>query len=201
MDDPQLEPGDLGPDPLAALRRWLAAARAAGELQPEAMTLATVAADGAPRARMVLLKGLDPSGLTFFTNHASDKGRELAHLPLAAAVLYWPRLHRQVRCEGTVRRISRQDSRAYFESRPRGARVSAAISPQSRPVPDRAWLEARSRAYADRHPAKIPLPLAWGGFQLRPARVEFWQGRRDRLHDRLRFTRAGSGWVVERLAP
>ncbi len=202
-----LEPADLGPDPLTALRAWLEAARASGEPQPEAMALATVTADGRPRARMVLLRELGPAGLTFFTSYASDKGWELRQRPLAAVVFHWPSLHRQVRCEGTVRRLTRALSRAYFDTRPHGSRVSAAISPQSRPVPDRAWLERESQAYAARHPDRVPLPADWGGFRLRPDRIEFWQGRRDRLHDRIRFSRRrgprrmGALWSVERLGP
>ncbi len=201
-DEATLEPEHLGPDPLAALARWAESAIAAGEAEPAAMALATVAEDGAPRVRMVLLKQIGPDGLVFFTNHGSDKGRQLAADPRCAIALSWPILHRQVRGEGVARRIARPETVAYFASRPHGARVSAAVSPQSRPISSRRWLEARSRAYAARHPDTVPLPRDWGGYRLRPDRLEFWQGRRDRLHDRLRFTRdADGGWRVERLAP
>jgi len=196
-----LELPAFGADPLAALAAWLEAARAGGEPEPEAMALATVTAAGEPQVRMVLLKRVDARGLTFFSNYRSDKGRQLAAVPRAAVALFWPGLHRQVRCSGAVGRTPRAESLAYFSTRPYGAQVSAAISPQSRPVPSRGWLEERSRVHAARHPDTVPLPAGWGGYRLRPDRVEFWQGRPDRLHDRLRFTRAEGGWQGERLAP
>lgn len=204
MPDPDrpLTVDELDPDPVRAFAAWLAAAAAAGEPQPDAMALATADPGGAPAVRMVLLKGWDALGLVFFSNYESAKGADLARNPRAAAAFFWPRLHRQVRVAGPVSRVSRRESAAYFVTRPHGAQIGALASPQSRVLPDRAALEERVRALQDRYPELVPLPDAWGGYRIRPRSVEFWQGRRDRLHDRVRYRRdRAGGWVRDRLAP
>jgi pyridoxamine 5'-phosphate oxidase len=194
--------GDLDPDPLVQFGRWFQEAVDAGLLEPEAMTLATATPDGRPSARMVLLRGFDKRGFVFYTNYASRKGAELAANPRAALVFWWGELERQVRIEGRVERTSRQESEAYFRSRPEGSRLSAAASPQSRVVADRAELEERVARLAASHPGgTVPLPDTWGGYRLAHETLEFWQGRPNRLHDRLRYRRAAGGWRVERLAP
>jgi pyridoxamine 5'-phosphate oxidase len=189
-------------DPLVLLRRWIALAIARGGPEPTAVTLATVDARGRPRARMVLLRDVGGTGCTFFTNHSSAKGRELAANPAAALVLWWPELHRQVRIEGRVRRTSDRDSDAYFAGRLRGAQIAAWASPQSARLPTRAALEARWARFAARFAGRdVPRPPHWGGYRLAPRRIEFWQGRPARLHDRLCYTRRAGGWRRERLAP
>jgi pyridoxamine 5'-phosphate oxidase len=193
---------DLAPTWLAQLRRWLE--EAAGVAEPNAMVLATAGADGRPSARTVLLKGLDERGLTFFTNRASRKGRELAANPAASVVLPWYDLQRQVLVTGDVTPVADDESDAYFASRPYGSRIGAVASPQSSVVGSRAALEAARDAAAARHPegTPVPRPATWGGLRLAPDTVEFWQGRPDRLHYRLRYRRGdGGAWVVERLAP
>jgi pyridoxamine 5'-phosphate oxidase len=195
--DRPLDRGDLDADPVAQLRAWLEEARAVGIELPEAMTLATATRDGAPSARMVLLKDADGSGLTFFTNYESRKGTELAENPRAALLLYWHVLGRQVRVEGEVGRLPAAESDAYFESRPPGSRRSAAVSPQSRVVESREELEQAAAALGD----DVPRPAGWGGYLLVPSLWEFWQHRLDRLHDRFRYRPGEDGWIVERLAP
>jgi pyridoxamine 5'-phosphate oxidase len=188
--------------PLPLLRRWLADAGRAGFVEPNAMTLATVDARGRPRARIVLMKHADARGLTFFTNRQSAKGRELGARPDAALALWWPELHRQLRVEGRVSRLSARESDAYFATRPRGAQLGAWASPQSRVLASRAALEARAAAVHARFEGRdVPRPPHWGGYRLVPRLIEFWQGRADRLHDRLRYTRARGGWKRVRLAP
>jgi len=193
---------DAAGDPLALFERWFEDARAAGAPQPEEMALATAAPDGAPSVRMVLMKGFDDRGFTVFTNYASRKGAELEANPRAALLFHWPELGRQVRAEGPVSRVERAESEAYARSRPRESQLSALASPQSRVVPDREWLERRV-AELDREHAEGELPVRedWGGFRVEPAAWEFWEHRDNRLHDRLRYERAGDGWRVERLAP
>jgi len=188
-------------DPVAQLDAWLAQAREAGVREPGAMTLATLGSGGAPDARIVLLRGLDARGLTFFTNYESRKGRELAASPAAAIVLFWPECERQVRVEGMVAKIATAESDAYFAGRPRGHRLSAWASPQSRPVADRAELEAAMTRYEEQFPHEVPRPPHWGGYRLAPARFEFWQGRPDRVHDRIVYERDGAAWSRSRLAP
>ena len=194
---PELREQDVDPDPLRQLERWLREADAPAD----AVALATATRDGRPSARMVLLKGADERGLTFFTGYESRKGRELAENPHAALLFHWPHLGRQLRVEGTAERVSAEESDAYFESRAPGSRVSAAASPQSEVVRDRAALEALVEDVRRRHGDAPPRPSAWGGFRLRPSVYEFWQHREDRLHDRLRYRRDGGAWVVERLGP
>ena len=188
---------ELDADPVAQLHAWLDDARAAGIELPEAMTLATATADGAPSGRMVLLKDAGERGLSFFTNYESRKGVELAENPRAALVLYWHALGRQVRVEGTVERLPSAESDEYFASRPPGSRRSAAVSPQSQVIDSRKELERAAAALGD----DVPRPPGWGGYLLVPSLWEFWQHRVDRLHDRFRYRSGEGGWVVERLAP
>jgi pyridoxamine 5'-phosphate oxidase len=194
--------GSATAEPYALFQHWFDDAVMSGLALPNAMTLATVSAAGHPAARMVLLKGIEDGGFVFYTNYESRKGRELDAHPRAALVFHWAPLERQVRVEGRVERVSADASDAYFASRPLGSRHSAAASPQSAVVPDRAWLEARSAEVADRYGEAIPRPENWGGYRVQPELIEFWQGRADRLHDRLNFRRESDGrWLRERLAP
>ena len=199
-DRPLVE-GDLDPDPLTQLGRWLAEARAAGVELPEAMSLATATRDGAPSVRMVLLKDADDGGLTFYSGYGSRKGRELADNPRAALVLYWHALGRQVRAEGRVERLPAEQSDAYFRSRPLGSRLSAAVSPQSEVVTGREQLERAAAQLERRAGDDVPRPESWGGYRLVPEEWEFWQHRADRLHDRFRYRPGPEGWIRERLAP
>ena len=188
--------------PLPFLRRWLRDALRHGFVEPYAMTLATVDSLGRPRARMVLLKRADEHGFTFYSNLRSAKARELETCPHAALVLWWPELHRQVRVEGRVSRVSAAESDAYFATRPRGAQLGAWASPQSRVVSSRAALERNLAAARTRFEgSEVTRPPHWGGFRLTPRAVEFWQGRPDRMHDRLRYTRTAGRWRRVRLGP
>jgi pyridoxamine 5'-phosphate oxidase len=196
-----LAEADVDADPVVQFGRWFEQATQAGLLEPSAMTLATATPDGRPSARMVLLRGFDERGFCFYTNYESRKAAELAANPRAALVLWWDALERQVRIEGRVEPTSRAESEAYFASRPPGSQLSAAASPQSQVI-DRATLERRVAELATSLPdGMVPLPDFWGGYRLTPEVVEFWQGRPNRLHDRLRYRRAGDAWVIERLAP
>ena len=199
----QLLEEDVDADPVRQFADWFAEEVYAGVRAPEAAALATASADGAPSVRMVLVKRYDDAGFVFFTNHESRKGAELEANPRAALLFHWDRLGRQVRIEGTVQPISPQETAQYVRSRPRGSQLSALASPQSRPIPDRHWLEHRVTEIAARHSEReLPLPDVWGGFCLAPETFEFWQHRDDRLHDRLRYRpRDDGGWQVERLAP
>lgn len=190
-----------GGDPIRQFNDWLAEARAAGVPVPEAMTLATADASGRPSARMLLLKGADESGFTFFTGYQSRKGRELDENPRAAIVVYWNALGRQVRVEGTVRRLPVEDSDEYWATRPPRSRAAAAASRQSEPLASLEVLEDETERLLAEHGGEVPRPERWGGYVLEPDAIELWQHRDDRLHDRLRFTRAREGWVSERLSP
>jgi pyridoxamine 5'-phosphate oxidase len=198
-----LAEGDLAADPVDQFRLWLEQAQAVDPLEFTAMTLATADREGRPSARIVLLKEFDERGFVFYTNYESRKAAELLANPHAALVFYWAVLDRQVRIEGTVEKTSREESEAYFETRPRGSRMGAWASPQSRPVSGRQEIERRLEDVAGRFAnGDIPLPDFWGGFRVRHETVEFWQGRPDRLHDRLCYVRRPEGgWRVERLAP
>jgi pyridoxamine 5'-phosphate oxidase len=203
IQDRPLDEEDLDRDPLAQFRRWFAEAAERGVIEPDAMALATATSAGAPSLRMVLMKGIDDRGVTFFTNYGSRKADELEQNPRAALLFHWPELGRQVRIEGSVQRVAREESAAYARGRPRDSQLSALASPQSRPVPSRAWLEeqvaALDRAHAHREP---PAPEHWGGYRLAPRAWEFWQHRPNRLHDRFRYERAAPGaWRIERLGP
>ncbi|WP_229054913.1 pyridoxamine 5'-phosphate oxidase [Aeromicrobium sp. Leaf350] len=189
-----------GTDPYVLFDRWLADAVSAGITEPNAMALATATTDAVPSVRIVLLKSLDAAGAVFHTSYASRKGTEIAANPRAAAVVLWHDLSRQVRLEGPVAPISAEESDAYFESRPPGGRISAAASPQSQVVADRAELERRWDAVAA-SPSAGTRPDTWGGLRLRVESFEFWQGRPNRLHDRIRFVAEGDAWRRERLAP
>ena len=198
-----MEAADLLPDPMAQFRRWLDEARGAGVALPEAMTLATAGADGVPSARMVLLKGAEEDGFRLFTNTESRKGRELAENPHAALVFHWtqePR--RQVTVAGRVEPLPRTESETYFRTRPLGSRLGAWASRQTTVIPGREALDRAFAAAEAEHGDDPPLPPWWGGYLLVPERLEFWQNRPDRLHDRFRYTREADGaWIVERLAP
>lgn len=200
-----LDEADADADPIVQFGRWMDEAVQADPADANAMTLATVAEDGTPAARTVLLKGFDADGFVFFTNHDSAKGRDLDARPRAALLFFWARLERQVRITGGVSRVSREASAAYFHSRPRESQLGAWASPQSRVIPGREVLDAAYRRveteYAD--PAvPVPLPPHWGGYRVSPERIEFWQGRANRLHDRLLYTRDRDGrWSRDRLAP
>jgi pyridoxamine 5'-phosphate oxidase len=194
---------DADPDPIAQFHRWFAEAGEAGVRMPEAAVVASASEGGAPSARMVLVKQVDDDGFVFFTNYESRKGSELSANPRAALLFYWDPLGRQVRVEGPAARLDPGQSAEYIRSRPRGSQISAMASPQSRPIENRARLEEAvaelTRRYEDQ---ELPIPAHWGGFRVAPARIEFWQHRQDRLHDRLLYTPAGDGiWRIERLAP
>ncbi len=201
--NPPLNETDLAPDPLSQIERWIGDARAVDMIEPTAMTLATVDTQQRPSARVVLFKGFYEGGLTFYTNYEGRKGRELAGNPHVALVFWWDKLERQIRVEGTVTRLSPEVSRLYFDSRPRHSRIGAITSRQSAVVPSREALDARYEAELARYAeGEIPLPDYWGGYRVEPQSVEFWQGRRSRLHDRLRYVRDTPGaWRVERLEP
>jgi pyridoxamine 5'-phosphate oxidase len=194
---------DVDADPFREFRRWYDGALAAGLTLPDAMTLATATPDGIPSARMVLLKGFDERGFQFFTDYTGRKGNELAVNPRAALVFFWAELDRQVRIEGTVERLSAPESDAYFRTRPLGSRISAWASPQSQVVAGRQELERRVQDILNEYPyGNVPRPPHWGGFRVVPSAIEFWQGRPDRLHDRLRYQRQpDGGWRLQRLAP
>ena len=189
-------------DPYELFGRWFEDAEGSGLLLPESLALATASADGRPSARMILLKGVGPDGFRFFTNYGSHKAAELDSNPQAALCFHWSVLERQVRIEGRVERLSTEESAAYFATRGRGSQIGAWASDQSRPIPDRAELQAQVAEIEARFAGKdIPLPGFWGGYRLIPDRFEFWQGRANRLHDRLAYTPRDGGWEITRLQP
>ena len=201
---PELTEAAAGDDPFALFGRWYRDAEAAGLYLHEAMTLATATPDGLPSARMVLLKGHGPDGFVFFTNYQSRKAAELESNHRAALVFHWATLHRQVRVSGAVERTTPDESEAYFRTRPRGSRIAAWASNQSSAIRNRDEIEERFRLKEEEFAAgDVPLPPFWGGYRLTPARIEFWQGRVNRMHDRLEFTResADAAWTVRRLSP
>ncbi|GAA0996401.1 pyridoxamine 5'-phosphate oxidase [Acrocarpospora macrocephala] len=192
---------DVADDPVAQFTRWFADAVDAGLPEPNAMILATSSAGGRPSARTVLLKGFDEQGFTFFTNYESRKGRDLAENPRASLVFPWHAMRRQVRVEGSAVRVAREETEAYFRSRPYGSRIGAWASRQSAVVRSREELDQRYAELAARWPEDPPVPDFWGGIRIVPSEIEFWQGQADRMHDRLRFRRSAGRWILERLAP
>ncbi len=196
-----LEESDAHPHPIEQFRGWFDEALAANLHEPNAMTLATARQDK-PSARVVLLKGFDERGFVFYTNYEGRKGRELEENPYCALAFYWGELERQVRVEGRASRVSTEDSDAYFRSRPRGSQLGAWASAQSRPVEDRDALEERLRDLEEEYEGReVPRPPFWGGYRVEPEAIEFWQGRENRLHDRLLYRRSGGGWEIKRLSP
>lgn len=197
-----LSRADMSADPFNQFNEWFEAAVAAGVNQPNAFVLATATPDGVPSARAILMKDMSPNGLVFYTNTRSRKGSELAENPRAAACFVWLDLHRQVRLEGPVQSVDAATADAYFSSRPGGSRLAAAASPQSTVVERRALLDDRWAELAAAHPeGDVPRPDWWGGFRIAPDGFEFWQGRPNRFHDRIRYRRQDTTWILERLAP
>lgn len=193
---------DLDLDPILFFRRWFSEAEAARLYLPDAMTLATVDAGGAPNARMVVLRGVDARGFVFYTSRESVKGKEIEGDPRAALVFHWNELERQVRVRGGVERLPHEESAAYFATRPRASQLGAAVSPQSEVIAGRELLEAQVRELEGRiGKGPVPVPEHWAGFRVAPLEIEFWQGRESRLHDRFRYLRADGGWKIDRLAP
>ena len=200
--NPPLLESNVLADPLAQLVIWLDDAATAGLIEPTAMTLATIGENGAPSARVVLFKGFRDGGLTFFTNYESRKGRELERNPHVAAVFWWDKLEREVRVEGSVAKLPRELTEKYFQLRPRESQLGALSSHQSQVVATRELLDGRLEANQRRYEGlPIPCPPNWGGYRIEPSLIEFWQGRRGRMHDRLQYRRDGSGWIIERLEP
>ncbi len=197
-----LKESDLNSDPLAQFKKWFAQARAVGLPLPESFMLATATRDGKPSARMILLKGVDKGGFVFYTNYESRKADELASNPQASAVFHWNELFRQIRIEGRIEKVSPAESEKYFHSRARGSQIGAWASRQSTVIPTRADLEKQVSEIKGRYRGQqVPLPPFWGGYRIMPDRIEFWQGRPDRLHDRFVYAKDGQGWKISRLSP
>ena len=199
-----LDETQVNPNPMQQFEVWFQQALQAEVPEPNAMTLATVNSDGQPCARIVLLKGLEPDALIFYTNYESNKGQQMSQNPKVAVVFLWKKLHRQVRIEGSVELLSAEQSTAYFQGRPKGSQIGAWVSPQSQVIESRAVLEARKQELEDQYKdsEKLPRPENWGGYQIKPTTFEFWQGRPSRLHDRIRYQLEENGsWKIERLAP
>ncbi len=196
-----LDEGQVDRDPMKQFDAWMAEAIRAEVPEPTAMTLATVDARGRPAARVVLLKGADVRGFVFYTNYQSRKGRELGVNPHAALTFMWKELERQVRIEGVAEKVSLEESHAYYATRPLGSRIGAWASPQSDVIESRTWLETRWEELGKQHGESPPCPPHWGGYRVVPSYLEFWQGRRSRLHDRIAYTRVGGAWKIARLAP
>ena len=193
---------EAGKDPMALFSRWFGEAKEAGLYLPESMSLATASADGRPSVRLVLLKGFDERGFVTYTNYDSRKGAEIAENPRGALAVHWPILQRQVRINGPVEKTSEEESKAYFDNRPRGSQIGAWASDQSSVLASREQLEGRFKEFQERFRGQdVPLPSFWGGYRVIPETVEFWQGRANRLHDRLRYTRTDDGWTIDRLYP
>ncbi len=198
-----LSENDVLPDPVSQFAVWFGEAMNSALPEPNAMTLATATPDGRPSARTVLLKGFNHEGFVFYTNYESRKGQELTLNPHAALLFTWLELERQIRIEGTVEKLDPEESRIYFQSRPKESQIGAWASPQSRAIDGRNVLESRVSELQNEYASEavLPLPSFWGGFRLKPGLVEFWQGRESRLHDRICYTRAGDEWKIVRLAP
>jgi len=197
-----LDEANLAPDPIQQFGIWFNEAMDCEAIaEPNAMILATVSPEGQPHARYVLLKGFDAKGFIFFTNFCSEKGRDLDVNPRASLTFGWIEQERQIRIEGTVNQMPRSAVEAYFQTRPRGSRLGAWASNQSDVIPNRAFLEERLAEAEAHFPDEVPPPATWGGYRLAPAQIEFWQGRTNRLHDRLRYRKKGADWIIERLAP
>lgn len=198
-----LEEGSLLGDPMKQVEQWLAEADEQGVYEPNAMVLSTIDPDGAPTSRTVLCRGVSEHGITFFTDYTSQKGRALDAHPDVAVVFPWYTLHRQIKIRGTVEKVSPEDSDAYFFTRPRDSRIGAWASDQSQPIESREALEAKVEQATQRFDGvdEVPRPEKWGGYLIRPRSIEFWAGRRSRLHDRIRFVRTDDGWAIERLQP
>ena len=198
-----LEEGSLSSDPMMQVERWLEEADEQGVYEPNAMVISTIDPDGAPTSRTVLCRGVSEHGITFFTDYTSQKGRALAVHPEVAVVFPWYTLHRQIKIRGVVEKVSEADSDAYFDTRPRDSRIGAWASDQSQPIDSREALEEKVAEATRRFDGveQVPRPEKWGGYLIRPTSIEFWAGRRSRLHDRVRFVKSADGWEIERLQP
>jgi pyridoxamine 5'-phosphate oxidase len=196
-----LHENDLNTDPMQQFERWFEEARQAQVLEANGMILSTIDANMRPKARVVLLKGLDERGFVFFTNYNSQKGNDLSHHAVAALTFWWVELERQVRIEGVVEKVTDQESDLYFSSRPKGSQLGAWVSEQSKVIAGREVLDKRQEEFESLFDEKVPRPAHWGGYRLMPDAIEFWQGRPSRLHDRLKYQKKGEVWTIERLAP